>query len=202
VGVALFEAAVGFRVKSGQAVAVLVGGSSQSPQVLDRRAIALCDSAVPESRQPYHAGMGSLETDAAEVEKRRRVVVQAANRSVEELLREYRGGGNRVRAASLVVGSETDPAAITNPHIRAHALEGQLFRTALEDALGACSLSCSVIVERRAYTQAAAVLKRPEEELRRAVAELGRRLGGPWRADEKTACLAGWLALARTMAAG
>jgi hypothetical protein len=95
-----------------------------------------------------------------------------------------------------VVGSDIDPARISNPHIRAHALEGRLFRTVLEDALRSHGLTCLVIVERTIYKQAAKILQRSEQDLKRLVAQLGRNLNGPWRADEKTACLAAWLALA------
>ena len=188
--------AIGFRVKSGWATAVLVGGSMESPQVLDRRAIDLCDLALAESRQPYHAAMGKLETDEAKVNRRRKVVSEAANRSITDLMKDYHNAGHRAGAAALVVGSDIDPARISNPHIRAHALEGRLFRTVLEDALRSVGLSCSVIVERKVYSQAAKILKRREEDLKRSLAQLGRQVGGPWRADEKTACLAAWLALA------
>ncbi len=190
------DAALGFRVKSGWATAVLVAGPIPSPRLLDRRTINLCDPSIPESRQPYHARMGTLETDEAKLEQRRRVVIQAASRSVTELLGDYRNAGHSIRAAGLVIGSDIEPAKITNPHIRAHALEGRLFRAALEDALSSAGLSCLVIVERNAYTHAAQVLRRPAEDLKRTVAQLGRSLSGPWRSDEKTASLAAWLALA------
>jgi hypothetical protein len=188
------HAAVGFRVKSGRAITVLVTGSIQAPQLLDRRVIELCDPAIPESRQPCHAGMGTLQTDAAKVERLRRFVIRATNRSVTELMRDYRDAGHRVRAAGLVVGSEIDPTIITNPHIRAHALEGQLFRSVLEDAVRSCGLPCAVFVERTVYARAGEILKRSEQDVKSAVAQLGRRLGGPWRSDEKTASLAAWLA--------
>jgi hypothetical protein len=187
--------AIGFRVKSGWATAVLVGGSMESPQVLDRRAIDLCDPALAESRQPYHAAMGKLETDEAKVNRRRKVVSEAANRSITELMKDYHNAGHRTGGAALVVGSDIDPARISNPHIRAHALEGRLFRTVLEDALRSHGLSCSVIVERNVYKEGAKILRRPEQDLKRSLAQLGRQVGGPWRADEKTACLAAWLAL-------
>jgi hypothetical protein len=164
-----------------------------SPQVVDRRTIDLCDPAIPESRQPYHARMGTLETDEGKLERRRKVVIQAADQSVTDLMCNYRDGGRRVRAAGLVVGSDIDPAKIANPHIRAHALEGRLFRTALAAALGSEGLSCVVFVERNVYVRAAEVLGRTEEDLKRTVSKLGRSLGGPWRANEKTATLAAWL---------
>jgi hypothetical protein len=190
------EAAIGFRVKSGWASAVLVSGSSKSAQTIDQRAIDLCDPAIAESRQPYHAGMGRLETSEAVIERRKKVIVQAADRSIVELIKEYRNAGHTLRGAGLVVGSDIDPAKVASPHIRAHALEGRLFRTVLEDALRTCGLPSLVIVEKTAYARAAKVLKRSEAEVKRYVAEMGRSLVGPWRADEKTAALAAWLALA------
>jgi hypothetical protein len=189
-------AALGFRVKSGWAAAVLVAGPGRSPRILDSRAIDLCDPAVPGSRQPYHARMGTLQTDEAKVKQLRQVISRAAERSVAKLIQDYRAAGQRVRAAALVVGSDKDPAKITNPHIRAHALEGRLFRTVLEEALKAGGLPSSVIVEKGAYARAAEVLVRSEDNLKGAVTDLGRGLGKPWRADEKVAALAAWMMLA------
>jgi hypothetical protein len=105
------HAAIGFRVKSGSAVAVLVAGPLPAPQVLDRRVLALCDPDVPESRQPYHARMGTLETDERKVERRRQIVSRSANRSVSELIKDYRCAGHLVRAAALVIGSDYARAA-------------------------------------------------------------------------------------------
>jgi hypothetical protein len=190
------DAAIGLRVKSGWATAVLVGGAIPAPQVFDRRTIDLCDPAIPESRQPYHAGMGKLETNEAKVATLRNVILQATNGSVRELVGDYRKSGYHLRAVGLVVGSLINPARVTNPHIRAHALEGRLFRTVLEEAMQSQGLSCSVIMERNIYTRAAEVLQRSADDLRRCVTALGRSLGQPWRADEKVAALAAWLALA------
>ena len=190
------DAAIGLRVKSGWATAVLVGGAIPSAQVFDRRTIELSDPAIPESRQPYHAGMGRLEPNDARVASRRDVILRATNRSVKELIAGYRKSGYQLRAVGLVVGSLIDPARVTNPHIRAHALEGRLFREVLEEAVRSQGLSCSVIVERNIYTRGAEVLGRSTSDLQRCVTALGRSLGQPWRADEKVATLAAWLALA------
>jgi hypothetical protein len=195
-------ALLGFRVKSGRAIAVLLGAAGSgdprratSVQVLDRREIDLCDPVIPQSRQPYHAKMGTLQTDEAIIKRLRGVVVQAAEQSVSLLLSDCRALGPPVRAAGLVVGSLTDPASISNPHIRAHALEGQLFRTALEEALRTMGLPCAVFVERKIYAEAAKTLNRSEEDLKRLLAGLGREKRGPWRSDEKLAALGAWLTL-------
>ena len=187
---------LGCRVKSGWATAVLVIGSRRAPRVVDRRAIELSDARVPTSRQPYHAVMEAAPRNAARLERTlRRVVERVTKRSLRGLLSEYRRQGRTVRGVALVVGSVIDPATIGNDHIRAHALEGQLFRAALEGAVRAFRLPCATLVERALYQTAATRLKRSPAALRRTVTELGDALAGPWRADEKAATLAAWLAL-------
>jgi len=139
--------------------------------------------------------MGARTGEASKVERRLRGIVQrVTRRSLTALLREYRRT-RRIRGVALVVGSTIDPATIGNDHIRAHALEGQLFRTALEGAARADRLPCTTHVERALYDTAAARLKRPATAIKGVVAELGRAVDGPWRADEKTATLAAWLML-------
>jgi hypothetical protein len=195
---------LGVRVKSGWATAVVLAGPARAPRVAERLIIALSDPAVPTSRQPYHAVLRASPRTAAPLERTlRHVVDRATRRSLTRLLRDCRAAGHAVRRMTLVVGSDIDPARIGNDHIRAHALEGRLFRTALEQAARARRLACSVVVERTLYATAAAALKRSEAELRRTVTELGRPVTGPWRSDEKAATLAAWLALrAKTRATG
>ena len=187
---------LGCRVKSGWATAVLVEGPARAPRVLDRRVIDLSDARIPTSRQPYHAVRDARPSKAAKLERHlRRLVERITKRSLGALLEEYRRQGRRVRRVALVVGSLIDPARIGNDHIRAHALEGRLFRTALEGAARVARLPCTTLVERSLYETAAARLKRPPGALRRAVTDLGGARRGPWRADEKAATLAAWLAL-------
>ncbi len=66
----------------------------------------------------------------------------------------------------------TDPQSISNPQIRAHALEGQLFRSVLIEAVEAHGLSCSVVLERETYTKAATTSARSENNAKRVVAGL------------------------------
>ncbi len=175
---------------------MLVEGPAPSPRVIDRRAIELSDAAVPTSRQPYHAVRDAKPSQAAKLERRLRGLVERiTKRSLGALLKEYRQQGRPVGRVALVVGSLIDPARIGNDHIRAHALEGQLFRTALERAARAARLPCTTLVERSLYETAATRLKRSPGALRRAVTDLGGSVEGPWRADEKTATVAAWLAL-------
>jgi hypothetical protein len=185
---------LGFRVKSGWAAGVFVTGPADSPQLLGRKVIQLCDPAVPGSKQPYHAKMGTLQTDDAKIERLRQVIVKVAENSVSAWLKDLQKDG-KIRRAGLVVGSDIDPSKIANPHIRAHALEGRLFRTVLQESLEGQGVSCAIFVERKVYEQAAEILKHSEKDLKQSLTQMGRLSGGSWRGDDKLAALAAWLLL-------
>jgi hypothetical protein len=185
--------ALGFRVKSGFAIAVALRGPAGAPSPIARRIVELSDPDVAESRQPYHHGFFTHETDARAIARRVKVVERCAKRAVASLLADEPFTG--CRAAVLVVGSVIDPAAVGNPHIRAHASEGKLFRTVLQSALTSHGVRCDVIVEKQLGAKATAGLKRRGADITRTVARFGKEIGGPWRADEKAASTAAWLAL-------
>ncbi|MGE5803786.1 MAG: hypothetical protein ACM358_16190 [Gemmatimonadota bacterium] len=96
----------------------------------------------------------------------------------------------------MVVGSTIEPETIGNEHIRAHAYEAQLFRTALERAVRRRRLVCRVVRERDLAAAAATELRRSHQAITRVAADLGRAAGKPWRSEEKTAVIAAWLLLA------
>jgi hypothetical protein len=197
--------AVGFRVKSGYAIAVVLDGSRQTPRPVASRIVELSDPGVAETRQPYHDGFYKTEEDAHEIARRVAIVKRCARKSVAALLETLRlarpepvegrarSGQAAVRGA-LVVGSLIDPATVANPHIRAHAQEGQLFRTVLEESLAAHAVHCDVIVDKQLASQVAKELGGPAS-VARAVASFGKTLGGRWRAEEKAAATAAWLTL-------
>jgi hypothetical protein len=221
--------AVGFRVKSGYAIAVVLDGSRQTPRPVASRIVELSDPGVAETRQPYHDGFYKTEEDAREIARRVRIVKRCAKKSVAALVSEMerealrlarpepvalrhaqgdpeaarrvegrarsgQASAERLRA-SLVVGSLIDPATVGNPHIRAHAHEGQLFRTVLEEALAEHAVECAVIVDKQLSALAVKTLGRPAGDVARTVAAFGKTLGGRWRAEEKAAAMAAWLAL-------
>lgn len=187
--------ALGLRVKSGFAIAVALRGPASAPGVLARRVVELSDPAIAETRQPYHRGFYKQEDDPRELARRLKIVKRCARRSVDALLRDACFAGLRCRRAGLVVGSVIDPRKVGNPHIRAHASEGRLFRTVLEEALGSHGVGCDVIVEKHLAAKAAAGLGRRDDDIAHALAGFGKALGGSWRVDEKAASTAAWLAL-------
>ncbi len=188
-------AAAGFRVKSGRAAVVLLAGPIGSRALRDNRMIDLSDPRVPETRQPYHATFGQLETDAKKINRRADMVHRKTKQSITDLLSDYRRKDYSITCASLVIGSQLDPASIANPHIRAHALEGQLFRSALEQALNAHGIGTMIFLERNAYDKATTQLKKSGLDVRRTIQNFGRFTDAPWRAEQKLAALGAWLAL-------
>ncbi|MFN7973453.1 MAG: hypothetical protein U0166_14080 [Acidobacteriota bacterium] len=96
-----------------------------------------------------------------------------------------------------MIGSDVDPESIANAHMRAHAAEGQLHRRLVEEALARHGLHHAALVEKRAFAEASQVLGLDEAALGAALAAMGKHAGRPWRAWEKMAALAAWVALGR-----
>ena len=139
--------------------------------------------------------MGKLETNMAKLKGRLEVVRRVTKQSVARILADCHRNDLQVRYAGLVVGSQIDPASIANPHIRAHALEGQLFRIAVVDALRAHGIREVILTERDAYPVAASRLRRSASDVRRIIQDIGRSASGPWRSEQKLAALAAWVAV-------
>jgi hypothetical protein len=193
----LRQGAVGFRVKSGWTMAVLVAGSATEPVVIEKRVVQLADPAVAESTQPFHAALDLPKPEAdATVARLVEVVESFANRSLSEVFDRYRSQGFRIVGSGIVVGSDVNPARIKNDHIRAHAEEGRLFRSVVEQAARARNLSCSVVPEKELFAAASKALKRPDDELKKELTRMGKGIDGAWRMVEKTAALVAWLWLA------
>jgi hypothetical protein len=185
--------AVGFRVKSGYAVAIVLNGPAASPVPVARQIVELSDPEVEETHQPYHSGFGEAEEDTKAIARRVQIIERVASKSVSSLLGAHGPAGRW--GAGLVVGSVIDPATVGNQHIRAHANEGRLFRTVLEDALAAQGVPSFVVVEKRLDEIARRELDRTRDEITRSVSAFGKSLGRPWRADERAAATAAWMAL-------
>ena len=190
------EAAIGFAVKSGWASTVLLAGSATSPHVVDSCRIDLSDPAIPDSRQPYHAGFGRARESGPDLSRLIAEVKRFGRQSATAVIRHFQSVGHPLLGAGVVVGSLIDPNEIANDHIRIHALEGQLFRGVVEDAVARKRLSCRIWRDRDLHALAAGILRQPEQTLRDTVTALGREAPGPWRAEQKAAALAAWLVLA------
>src|SRR2546425_4409172 len=109
-------ASLGFRVKSGWATTVLVGGPPASPQVLDHGIVQLSDPALPASRQPFHGGTGQEERDGRKVARRVAGVRRFARRSVADLIKRYLAAGHRLRGVAGFAPGDIAPPRVSHPH--------------------------------------------------------------------------------------
>jgi hypothetical protein len=142
--------------------------------------------------------MGKLETDSEKLNRRERVVRCIAQQSLRNLLVGYRQKGYAIRRAAVVIGSQVDPARIANLHIRAHALEGRLFRSAVQETLRSHEIRPDILLERDAYARVAVRLQLSTDGVKREIQNLGRAMPAdarPWRAEQKLAALGALFAL-------
>jgi len=189
--------AIGFRVKTGRATAVVMAGPASAPRVVSRRSLQLWDPAVPESHQPWHADFELPPDESARiVPVALKAVDRVSSSALRELVDEVRSTHGPIIGIALVAGSATDPESIRNPHMRAHAREGQLFPHALATAAKTLRIPALTLVESEVFASAAAKLGKSPDAIKLAVTELGRAVGKPWSAEEKAAAAAAWMTLA------
>lgn len=194
------RAALGLRVHSGWAAAVVVAGPLASPAVLDRRRLILADEeSLPGSKQPFHSAEEREFSEARQLIAS--CVSDARRRAREELrsvLREARAEGQVVEACGLLVAayrSLPDLSTILASHALIHTADGVHFRDALASAAESLSLKVVAIPDREAEVRASTAAGVSAEQLRTRVAGLGKALGPPWTQDQKLATLAALLAL-------
>jgi len=189
--------ALGFRVKTGKAIVVALGVRDRVPSLILRTEISLTDSTTPETSQPHHEVMHLPWPEALRaVAPAERKIRSAATNSLSKLLAQLSAQGSDVHAAGITGGTTNDPGRIANPHIRAHAAEGRLFREAAAFAARECKLSAETLPEVDIRAIAVRRLARKRSEIDERLGSLGGSIK-PWRADEKLAALAAWIALSR-----
>lgn len=188
----------GFKPHSGWAVAVLVGGSTAEPVVLDRRRVVLCPDNLP--RQAYHAVLALDRPHAAAVV---RAVASAVATTTAEVVRQMvdDAGKHGRLVAVAVVGEPRDLPELDKVlanHARLHAAEGEMYRAAVADAAGALGVPVVPAAPKNTMAEAASVLGVTTEALTAQLTGLRAELGAPWQADHKAAAAAGLAALARS----
>jgi len=186
--------AIGLRAKTARAIAVVLGGSIDSPVVATKTEFKLADPKIPATAQPYHEVMDlpweesqiAVRTSAAQIES-------IARTALAQLIEELRKEGMRISGVGIVGAKDRDLARIGNAHIRAHAAEGVLFRRVLD--LEANGLRRETFPDREFDQITKTRVGSELAALRRRVSDLGRTVTPPWRADEKQAATAAWLVL-------
>ena len=192
--------AIGLRAKTARAIAVVLGGSIDSPVVATKTEFKLADPKIPATAQPYHEVMDlpweesqiAVRTSAAQIES-------IARTALAQLIEELRKEGMRISGVGIVGAKDRDLARIGNAHIRAHAAEGVLFRRVLDLAADANGLRRETFPDREFGQIAKARVGSEIAAVSRKVNDLGRTVAPPWRVDEKQAATAAWLVLHRSL---
>jgi hypothetical protein len=188
---------IGLRAKTARAIVVTIAAGDEGPNVVTRGEIVLATPASPELFQPYHAVVDlPWERAAPAVGKAERAIAETAARALKDLVAGLCDAGIAVSGVGVVGAPDRDLAAIASPHIRAHAAEGVLFRRVLETAATANKLPCERYPENDLEMLAASRLDLPVAAIKSRLAQFGKQMGTPWRADEKAAAIAAWLASA------
>jgi len=194
------QAAIGFRVHSGWAAAVVMCVEKGAPVVLARQRVHLVDTFTYEFRQPYHTAEKMLDGQAREFISRMRAEARRlAYGAIRELAsRTQEQGVKLTRCGLLLASGRALPGLekILASHALIHTADGELFREALLHASARCGLRDFRIKDKEVLDRARQVLRLKSTELMGRVTELGRPFGSPWSQDEKFATLAAWLALA------
>lgn len=196
------SAAIGFRVHSGWAAAVVVCGPLDAPVIVDRRKIQLVKIFTYAYRQPYHTAKQMPRPDAS---KFIRDVQSDAKRLAVSALRSFQADVGLsdfkiVRSALLLASGRALPAleSILASHALIHTADGELFRESLRAACRVCDLPLTGIKEEDLFAaNSLKALGVQPAALKVRLGALGKPLGPPWGQDEKLAALAAWLTVAR-----
>jgi hypothetical protein len=185
---------LGLLVKSGLAISVQIEEADAAFwRVLRRDDVLLTAESGPYARFPFHP-LIELDSPAGLAASRDAVAIVRAES--KRRLRVLLESVAPIDAVGLTVGSLVDPKTIANPHIRAHASEGLLFREVILNALDEARIPHWVLRSKDAYGQVAVQLPMAEVALRGEVETRGRGVVKPWRADEKLAAVGALWALA------
>lgn len=189
-------AAIGLKVKTGRAIAVVLRGPAGSPQLIKRSELILHDPRVPATFQPYHEVM-ELPWNESQVKVKPfiRAIERVATKALSDLVRELQSEGLKVIGVGIAGSADRDLSKFGNFHIRAHGAEGLLFRQVLEFAARANKIPHRTFIEKSLTTQASSELVLTPAKLKAHLATMGRTLGPPWRTDQRTAATAAWLTL-------
>jgi len=194
------RAAFGLKAHSGWAALVVVGLRDSEFVIIDRRRIELVeDEDAPWAKQPYHAARG-LHGDAARDVVARGVAAarRSAAREMRAALGRSRELGHEIVACAVLVADpmpDWSTQEILAVHFRMHKAEGVLFPDAIVRGARACGLNVVVIPEKQLSEHAEKSLAGPLSGLMKKIETLGKSVGAPWGADQKSAALAAMIGL-------
>jgi hypothetical protein len=187
-------ATLGLRVKTARAIAIAVTLRESKPVYIARWNVTLHDPAMPGTTNPHHEVMELPWTEAQSAVRRfEKPIQRIAGEALAALTGELQSRGFSLRAAGIVGSPDRPLERIGNPHIRAHAAEGILFRRVLEIAATEQHVHWRTFSDRSFDEAAAAELRRSPDDIKTTLIALGRSAGKPWQADQRVAATAAWL---------
>jgi len=195
----MVSAAIGLRAHSGWAALVAIVGPPREPDVIFRRRLDLLDRSIPGAAQPYHAA-AEMEIGQAEelistcIGASRMLATEALKTAIADLRKK---GCEPIACGILTASGRALPGlpAILRSHALIHTAEGVMFRDVLAHGSERNGLAVIRVPEKELLSTAKLRLGLAEEVLKRRLAEIGRRIGPPWRQDEKNATVIAALAL-------
>ena len=129
------KAVIGLRAKTARAIALVLGGTARAPQPIHRAELILSSPRIHATAQPYHEVMDlPWEQAQVAVKESALAIENLAREALAGLLRDVEARGFLVLSLAIVGAPERRLEAIRNPHIRAHAAEGVLYRHVWEIA--------------------------------------------------------------------
>ena len=192
---------LGFAPHSGWAAVVALAGTVRAPAVLLRERLEMADAALAGSKQPYHALEARPLPEAQRMLRRFQAsAVALALDGLRSVTGRVGAAGTEPHAAGILDAAGRSGAtleAILASHALIHTADGEHFRAALASACGELGLAVVRVPARELPQRAVAALGKPERQLVAAVSQLGRNVGPPWGADQKSAALLAWVLLAR-----
>jgi hypothetical protein len=190
------KAALGFRTHSGWAVAVLAAGRGERIEILDRRHVALCDSAKEGTKQPFHAAEAMPFAQAqSHIALCRKTSTAMAREAISSAIAICEGQKLKLSGVCVITASgRALPAlaAILASHALIHSAEGEFYRDAVAGAANTAGLTARRLKQVDALGHVSAKLDLGETALSRRLIAIGKTVGRPWTSDEKLATLAAW----------
>ncbi len=190
------DVALGFRPHTGWAVAVTVSGDASEPVVLDRRRVVLCPEDLPSQVYHHAQGLSPARAVRAVVDVEDAVDI-TTTRVIAELAECAAGHGELVAVG--IVGEPRDVPDLKRvlaSHALLHLAEGELYRSALDEAAQERALRVSLLHPKGTIEHAASTLGVTTAALTTTLTGLRRTVGAPWQADHRAATAAALVALA------
>ena len=189
------RAALGFRVHTGRAAVVAVGGPVDAPEILAKGRI---DVAVTfDEGAVFHVGQD------LPIEEARALVRGAETRFADRARAELAAFVGRLNVPVVAAGMAAASAKLLPPlesilksHALVHAAEGELYRGIFAAASAAIGALPTRVPADALGRSIAAKLGVTAARITARLAEMGKASGRPWAADQKQAALAAWFALA------